>query len=81
MKLDRTCPSQLQSAGFATALLLAASPVPASAAEGPLCGLNKGEPATGAPIEIGAVVSRTGPADVSAGPRASKAYPEGGGYS
>jgi len=46
----------------------------ASAAEGPVCGLNNGKAATGLPIEIGAVVGKTGPADFSASARASKAY-------
>ena len=41
---------------------------------GPACGLANGKPATGAPIEIGAVVGKTGPADFSASARAAKAY-------
>jgi branched-chain amino acid transport system substrate-binding protein len=44
------------------------------ATEAPHCGLNTGKPAAGAPIEIGSVVSGTGPADVGAAPRAAKAY-------
>jgi branched-chain amino acid transport system substrate-binding protein len=46
----------------------------AAAADGPQCGLNTGKPATGAPIEIGAVVGKTGPADFSTAARGSKAY-------
>ncbi|MDA8251472.1 MAG: ABC transporter substrate-binding protein [Rhodospirillales bacterium] len=46
----------------------------AAAADRPQCGLDTGKPATGAPIEIGAVVGKTGPADFSASARAAKAY-------
>jgi branched-chain amino acid transport system substrate-binding protein len=46
----------------------------AFASGGPVCGLNTGKPATGAPIEIGAVVGKTGPGDFSTAARASKAY-------
>jgi hypothetical protein len=59
---------------FVLALVEIATPVNVSAAEAPLCGLRTGNSATGTPIEIGSVVSKTGPADVSAAPRASKAY-------
>jgi branched-chain amino acid transport system substrate-binding protein len=45
-----------------------------AAAGGPNCGLNTGKEATGKPIEIGAVVGKTGPADFSASARAAKAY-------
>jgi len=46
----------------------------ASASEGPRCGLATGKPATGAPIEIGAVAGKTGPADFSAAAKGAKAY-------
>jgi branched-chain amino acid transport system substrate-binding protein len=45
----------------------------ASAAE-PKCGLNNGKAATGQPIEIGAVVGKTGPADFSGSAQAAAAY-------
>jgi branched-chain amino acid transport system substrate-binding protein len=45
----------------------------ASAAE-PKCGLSNGKPATGQPIEIGAVVGKTGPADFSGSAQAAAAY-------
>jgi branched-chain amino acid transport system substrate-binding protein len=47
--------------GAAMALATASG---ASAAE-PKCGLSNGKAATGQPIEIGAVVGKTGPADFS----------------
>jgi branched-chain amino acid transport system substrate-binding protein len=59
---------------FALAFFGLAASMNVSVAEAPRCGLNTGKPATDAPIEIGAIVSRTGPGDVSAGPRATKAY-------
>src|SRR3984957_20433047 len=45
----------------------------ASAAE-PKAGLNNGKAATGQPIEIGAVVGKTGPADFSGWAQAAAAY-------
>jgi branched-chain amino acid transport system substrate-binding protein len=45
----------------------------ASAAE-PKCGLSNGKAATGQPIEIGAVVGKTGPADFSGSAQAAAAY-------
>ncbi len=45
----------------------------ASAAE-PKCGLSNGKAASGAPIEIGAVVGRTGPADFSGSAQAAAAF-------
>jgi branched-chain amino acid transport system substrate-binding protein len=38
------------------------------------CGLGDGKKATGAPIQIGAVVGKTGPEDFSSGARAAAAY-------
>lgn len=38
------------------------------------CGLNTGQKATGAPINIGAIVSKTGPDDFSASARSAEAY-------
>ncbi len=46
----------------------------ASAAESPKCGLNNGKAATGQPIEIGAIVGKTGPADFSGSAQAAAAY-------
>lgn len=46
----------------------------AAQAAGPKCGMNNGKPATGAPIELGAIVGKTGPADFSASARAAEAY-------
>ena len=40
----------------------------------PKCGLSNGKAATGAPIEIGAVVGKTGPADFSGSAQAAAAY-------
>ncbi len=45
----------------------------ASAAE-PKCGLSNGKAATGQPIEIGAIVGKTGPADFSGSAQAAAAY-------
>lgn len=47
---------------------------PAEAASAPKCGLNTGKPATGAPIPIGGIVGRTGPADFSSSGDAAAAY-------
>ena len=46
----------------------------ASAAESAKCGLNNGKAATGQPIEIGAIVGKTGPADFSGSAQAAAAY-------
>lgn len=46
----------------------------AHAAAAPVCGLNNGKPAAGAPIPIGSVVSKTGPADFSTSAQAAAAY-------
>ena len=56
--------------GAAMALATASG---ASAAE-PKCGLSNGKAATGQPIEIGAVVGKTGPADFSGSAQAAAAY-------
>lgn len=45
-----------------------------AAAEGAKCGLSNGQAATGQPINIGAIVSRTGPDDFSASARSAAAY-------
>ncbi len=58
--------------GLALAASLLASP--ALAADAPSCGLANGQPATGAPIPLGAIVSKTGPDDFSASARAADAY-------
>jgi branched-chain amino acid transport system substrate-binding protein len=47
---------------------------PALAANPIRCGLNNGKQATGTPIEIGAVVGKTGPADFSGSAQAAAAY-------
>ncbi len=57
-------------AGLASSLAAA----PASAADAPKCGLNNGKAATGQPIEIGAIVGKTGPADFSGSAQAAAAY-------
>ena len=57
-------------AGLASGLAIA----PASAADAPKCGLNNGKAATGQPIEIGAIVGKTGPADFSGSAQAAAAY-------
>lgn len=56
--------------GAAMALATASG---ASAAE-PKCGLSNGKAATGQPIEVGAVVGKTGPADFSGSAQAAAAY-------
>jgi branched-chain amino acid transport system substrate-binding protein len=56
--------------GAALALATASG---ASAAE-PKCGLSNGKAASGHPIEIGAVVGKTGPADFSGSAQAAAAY-------
>ena len=57
-------------AGLASMLAVA----PASAANAPKCGLNNGKAASGQPIEIGAIVGKTGPADFSGSAQAAAAY-------
>jgi branched-chain amino acid transport system substrate-binding protein len=47
---------------------------PATAADTPKCGLNNGKVATGEPIQIGAVVGKTGPADFSSPAQAADAF-------
>jgi branched-chain amino acid transport system substrate-binding protein len=47
---------------------------PTLAADAPKCGMNNGKPASGPPIEIGAVVGKTGPADFSGSAQAAAAY-------
>ncbi len=56
--------------GAAMALATASG---ASAAE-PKCGLSNGKAASGQPIEIGAIVGKTGPADFSGSAQAAAAY-------
>jgi len=60
--------------GLAVAGLISSQAVPASAADAPKCGLNNGKAATGLPIEIGAIVGKTGPADFSGSAQAAAAY-------
>ncbi len=57
-------------AGLASSLAIAT----ASAADAPKCGLNNGKAASGQPIEIGAIVGKTGPADFSGSAQAAAAY-------
>ena len=47
---------------------------PVKAADAPKCGLNNGKAATGEPIQLGAVVGKTGPADFSSPAQAADAY-------
>lgn len=47
---------------------------PAESAPAPTCGLNTGKPATGAPIPVGGIVGRTGPADFSSSGDAAAAF-------
>jgi branched-chain amino acid transport system substrate-binding protein len=46
---------------------------PVKAADAPKCGLNNGKAATGEPIQLGAVVGKTGPADFSSPAQAADA--------
>lgn len=57
-------------AGLASGLVVS----PAAAADKPTCGLNNGKAATGEPIQLGAVVGKTGPADFSSPAQAADAY-------
>ena len=50
------------------------APAPVRAAAKPVCGMNNGKPATGAPIPLGAVVGKTGPADFSSPALAAAAF-------
>ena len=59
---------------FFAALTPMLAPGTASAAEQPKCGLSNGKVASGQPIEIGAVVGKTGPADFSGSAQAAAAY-------
>ncbi len=68
--------SSAKGAALAIAWVLAALVLshPAEAATPPKCGLNTGKPAAGAPIPIGGIVGRTGPADFSSSGDAAAAY-------
>jgi branched-chain amino acid transport system substrate-binding protein len=57
-----------------TGLASALATMPAAAADAPKCGLSNGKAATGQPIEIGAIVGKTGPADFSGSAQAAAAY-------
>jgi branched-chain amino acid transport system substrate-binding protein len=57
-------------AGLASSLVT----LPAAAADKPTCGLNNGKVATGEPIQLGAVVGKTGPADFSSPAQAADAF-------
>jgi branched-chain amino acid transport system substrate-binding protein len=60
---------------MATAVSAVVGAFSASAfAAGPDCGLNTGKAATGEPIEIGAIVTASGAADLSTGAKGTKAY-------
>ena len=61
-------------AGAVAGLASALAALPASAATAPKCGLNNGKAASGQPIEIGAIVGKTGPADFSGSAQAAAAY-------
>jgi branched-chain amino acid transport system substrate-binding protein len=68
-------PSFLAMLGLAcTGLASALATMPAAAADAPKCGLSNGKAATGQPIEIGAIVGKTGPADFSGSAQAAAAY-------
>jgi branched-chain amino acid transport system substrate-binding protein len=58
----------LAAAGFAASWAMTAS------AATPQCGMNNGQEATGEPIQLGAVVGKTGPADFSSSALAADAY-------
>lgn len=55
-------------------IIVAASTGVATAQERPLCGLGTGQPATGEPILVGAIVGETGPDDFSSPADTAKAY-------
>src|SRR5580700_12264826 len=57
-----------------TGLASGLATVPGAAADAPKCGLSNGKAATGQPIEIGAIVGKTGPADFSGSAQAAAAY-------
>jgi branched-chain amino acid transport system substrate-binding protein len=61
-------------AGAIVAASLAFVTVGSASAAAPKCGLNNGKAATGQPVEIGAVVGKTGPADFSGSAQAAAAY-------
>lgn len=46
----------------------------AMAEQAPVCGLGSGQPATGEPIRLGAIVTASGVADMSNAPKAANAY-------
>jgi branched-chain amino acid transport system substrate-binding protein len=68
MKMTSMFAGAVVTAGLALATAGGAS------AAAPKCGLNNGKAATGQPIEIGAVVGKTGPADFSGSAQAAAAY-------
>jgi branched-chain amino acid transport system substrate-binding protein len=60
---------------FGGAFVVAAEMIGSSAfAAGPDCGMTTGKAATGTPIEIGAIVTASGAADLSTGAKGAKAY-------
>jgi branched-chain amino acid transport system substrate-binding protein len=61
-------------AGAMAAAGLALATAGSASAAAPKCGLDNGKAATGQPIEIGAVVGKTGPADFSGSAQAAAAY-------
>ncbi len=54
--------------------LLAVATAASAASDGPVCGLNTGEPATGAPIKVGGINGNAPPGDFSGGTDAAAAY-------
>ncbi len=58
-------------AGIVLGLAMFAAPAFAAGTD---CGLNTGKPASGEPIQIGAIVTASGVADISSGAKGAKAY-------
>ena len=63
--------STVSAAALAAAAFMNATPSEAASAS---CGMNNGQKATGAPIELGALVSKTGPDDFSSSAQSAAAY-------
>jgi branched-chain amino acid transport system substrate-binding protein len=64
----------LMFAGAIVAAAMALTTASGASAAEPKCGLSNGKAASGQPIEIGAVVGKTGPADFSGSAQAAAAY-------
>ncbi|MEY4254517.1 MAG: hypothetical protein RLZZ566_1987, partial [Pseudomonadota bacterium] len=64
----------MKTRNIATAALMLAVVASGSAYAADSCGLSNGKAATGEPIQLGAIVGKTGPEDFSSSARSATAY-------